>query len=87
MAPPMDPRELHSGGVTRWVKDCSVRPSICYGLARLIVLYAGTWWISVVLALATILALATGCCDKSIRVPGAVHEKSNNLSTIVDAVD
>jgi hypothetical protein len=54
---------------------------------RLIVLYAGTWWISVVLALATILALATGCCDKSIRVPSGVQEKSDNLSTIVDAVD
>src|SRR5712664_3138406 len=82
-APDGPTRTPFGGGV----KDCSVRPSICYGLVRLIILYAGTWWISVVLALATILALATGCCYKSIRVPGAVHEKSDKLSTVVDAVD
>ena len=34
-----------------------------------------------------ILALATGCCHKSIRVSRGVHEKSDKLSAIVDAVD
>src|SRR5260370_22241034 len=47
------------------------------------VAFKGTWWISVILAL----ALATESCYKSIRVPGGVHEKSDNFSTVVDAVD
>src|ERR1700730_8328254 len=45
------------------------------------VLYAGTWRISV------ILALAMGCCEEPIRVSRGVHEKSDKLSPIVDAVD
>src|SRR6266481_2070125 len=43
--------------------------------------FKGTWWISV------ILALATESRYKSIRVPSGVHEKSHNFSTVVDAVD
>src|SRR5258707_13123659 len=45
------------------------------------VAFKGTWWISV------ILALTMESCYKSIRVPGGVHEKSDNFSTVVDAVD
>src|SRR5260370_35898626 len=47
------------------------------------VAFKGTWWISVILAL----ALATESCYKSIRVSSGVHEKSDNFSTVVDAVD
>src|SRR5258708_119915 len=45
------------------------------------VAFKGTWWISV------ILALTMESRYKSIRVPGGVHEKSDNFSTVVDAVD
>src|SRR5260370_37962777 len=45
------------------------------------VAFKGTWWISVILA-------PTGeSCYKSIRVPGGIHEKSHNFSTVADAVD
>ena len=50
---------------------------ICEFVIR--VLYAGTGGISVTLAM--------GCCYKSIRVSCGVHEKSDKLSAVVDAVD
>src|SRR5260370_19593366 len=47
------------------------------------VAFKGTWWISVILAL----ALTMESCYKSIRVSSGVHEKTDNFSTVADAVD
>src|SRR5260370_23309151 len=44
------------------------------------ILYAGTWWISS-------FTLVMGCCYKPIRVSCGVHEKSDKLTAVVDAVD
>src|SRR5260370_1512736 len=41
------------------------------------ILYAGTWWISS-------FTLVMGCCYKPIRVSCGVHEKSDNLTPVLD---